>query len=217
MLAELLFAVDNFADLSVFNSELGNELLQLKMNQEDKTLDPTVVKNIIVTAEDTRIALRLSELETEIENQAELERQSNAVKRLRLDLLTGQQCIRDFFLCLQENAASWPDVCAPFYFQLTHMSTCQECGNEIKSTTNQLYIEMDVPPDGANLNEFVETHFNTSELKQRFCETCQRRIQAENCCKLTQSLETEFIIIILSRLAESLSNTNIATNDILIR
>ena len=213
----LLAAVDNFDDLSVLNSELGSELLQLKMNQEDKTLDSTVVKTIIVAAEDTRIALRLSELEADLKNLDELKRQSNAVKKLRLDLLTGQQCIRDFFLCLQANAASWPDVCTPFYFKLTHVSTCCECGNEIRSETNQICIEMDVPPDGSALNEFVETFFNDGELKQRFCEHCQRRVQSQNCSKLTQSLETDFLIIILTRLAKSLHNTNIATNDVLIR
>ena len=53
------------------------ELLILKDSDQETPLDPTTVKHIITAAEDTRIALRLSELVTEIEDQAELENQSN--------------------------------------------------------------------------------------------------------------------------------------------
>ena len=98
-----------------FESELGAELKRLLEDSNTNTsLDPTTVKNIIVAAADTRIALRLSELEAQIENEAELEHQIELVRRLRYNLLEGQQCIRDLFMCLTENIVNWPDVCSNF-------------------------------------------------------------------------------------------------------
>ena len=45
----------------ILNSELGKELLMLQSNSKSKILDPTTLKDIIVTAEDIRVATRLSE------------------------------------------------------------------------------------------------------------------------------------------------------------
>ena len=58
----LLTAIDDCVAQPVCTSELGRELIKLKLNDEDESLEPTIVKHIVVTAEDTRIALRLSEL-----------------------------------------------------------------------------------------------------------------------------------------------------------
>ena len=53
-LQTLLVAVDRLEDLSSFKSELGIEILRLK-DSEEIYLDPTTIKNIIVTVEDTRV------------------------------------------------------------------------------------------------------------------------------------------------------------------
>ena len=100
------------------DSELGIELKRLGSNERERCLDPTIVKNIIVATEDTRIALRLSELESEYEDQIELQHQVELVNKLRLDLYSGQQCVKDFFVCLGENTLSWPEVCSSFFFKV---------------------------------------------------------------------------------------------------
>ena len=56
-------------------SELGIELLKLHSKSGIETLDPVFVKDIIVTSEDTRIAMRLSDLSYKIIDQSQLEEQ----------------------------------------------------------------------------------------------------------------------------------------------
>ena len=220
----LLTAIDHIDYPILLESELGTELMQLKMDNQAKPLDPTEVKNIIVASEDTRITLRLSELATEILDPVELNHKSDVVKRQRFDLLSGQQCIRDLFLCLQGNAESWPDVSSLFYFKITHSTTCCGCDQVTESETDQMYVEMRVPPHNTSLNDSVEELFNKSTLVGRFCDgKCQRFVQAEKCSKMTLARESEFFVVILTRAVETLDgfklieSQTIPTADVLIR
>ena len=220
----VLTALDHFDSPSIFESELGLELIRLRDSNQESSLNPTTVKNIIVATEDTRIAVRISQLEAEIQNEAELEHQINVVRRLRYDLLHGQQCIRDFFMCIKENAESWPDVCFPFYFKIKHSTICCGCHQVIESETDHMYVELDVPQNNLILSEYLEEYFCTSTLNARFCkENCHAISQAEKRIEVKLVEETEFFIIILTRaidtldgfeLNESLTN---ATNDVYIR
>ena len=219
----LLTAIDHSEESLSFSSELGNELKRLQMNN-DNILNPTTVKNIIVTAEDTRIATRLSEITSEIDDQIELENQAMAVENMRLNLLSGQQCVRDFFLCLHENILSWPDVFLPFSFQITHSTVCCSCNQVHQSETRQVYIEMPVPPANSRLNDYIEEYLNTCSLVGKFCaDGCQNLVQAEKRSRLTLASEAEFFIIILTRAMETLDgyklveNKTNATNDVFIR
>ena len=168
MLAKFLLTVD-FDCPSLLESELGIELIRLRDSNQEISLDPTTIKNIVVSAEDTRIALRISELEAEIQDQAALNHQVEVVRRLRYDLLHGQQCIKDFFLCLQENAESWPNVCFPFYFTVRHQTSCCGCDQVSQYETDQMFVEMDVPPNNSRLSECFEDYFCTSTLNARLC------------------------------------------------
>ena len=55
-------------------------------HKENKALDPSNIKNIIVTAEDTRIATRLSEIPIEVLEQNQIDNRTNAIKEMCLDL-----------------------------------------------------------------------------------------------------------------------------------
>ena len=220
----LLTALDHVDSSASFKSELGEELIRLRDSDQESSLDPTVVKNIIVTAEDTRIAVRLSELEAEIKDKEELRHQTEIVQTLRYNLLHGQQCIRDFFLCMQENAVSWLDVTSLFYFTIKYSTVCCGCNHVIQSETDQMYIEIDVPPHNANLSEYLENYFCTSTLSARHChERCQTLSEAEKRCEIKIVGETEFFIIILTRTIETLDgfelnqNKIISTDDVYIR
>ena len=187
-------------------------------------LDPTAIKHIIVTSEDTRIATRLLEITSEIEDQIELENRTRAIENMRLNLISGQQCVRDFFLCLQENFLSWPDVFLTFKNNMTHSTMCCGCNQLYHSETTQMYVELPVPPHNSCLSDYVEEYLNTSTLVDKLCEDgCKKFVQAEKRSRLSLASETEFMIVILSRAAETVGglelvgNEIVATNDILIR
>ena len=114
----VLITMDHSELKESFTSELGKELLRLQKSR-DYSLDSTGLKHILVTTEDTRIATRISELALEVDDPYELDQRTENVKSLRLNLLSGQQCVRDFFLCLNENFLSWPDVFLSFGFKIT--------------------------------------------------------------------------------------------------
>ena len=220
----ILTAMDHMVSTISLTSELGQELLNLQHRDQDTSLDPTQIKDILVTAEDTRIATRLSELPMEVDDQSELDNRSRAVQNLRLDLRSGQQCVRDFFICINENLINWPDVYSCFGFNITHSTTCVSCRHIHQSNTNQMYVEIPVPPDESSLNDYVEEYFNVNSLVGLHCEnTCQSFVQVEKNSKLTLTKETEFFTVILTRAVETFNgfqlvkDRTMATDDVYIR
>ena len=149
---------------SSLTSELGEELLRLQLCKENIALDPSNIKNIIVTTEDTRIATRLSEIQTEVLDQIQVDNRTNAIKGMRLDLISGQQCVGEFFLCINENVLIWPDVYSSFGFKMSHSTSSCACRNVNQSETTQIYVEISVPTESSHLNECIEDYFNTSSL-----------------------------------------------------
>ena len=194
------------------NSELGNELKRLKLDKRQACLDPTGIKNILVNTENTRVSLRISELESEIDNLTELQQQVKFVQNLRLDLLSGQQCVKDFFICLKENEISWPDVASIFNFKIINSVECCACNHLTTYETTELFIEIPVPPDNSRLNDFVEEVLNISELHGMYCEACQSFAQKEKRSKLALGCESEFIIVILLRGIETLDGFQLVKN-----
>ena len=89
--------------------------------------------------------------------------------------------------------------------------------------TTQLYIEIPVPPDNSNLNEYVEEYFNISDLVGLRCDACQHFVQKERKSKLTLGCEAEFIIVILDRGIQTLDGFELVkdithpTNNVFIR
>ena len=73
---------------------------------------------------------------------------------------TGQQCVRDFFVLINENLLNWPDVYTFLAFQVITSTTCLNCGLRSESETTQLYEEMQVPPDQSTLKLHVDQIFN---------------------------------------------------------
>ena len=181
------------------NSELGLELLKLKY-LEYGSYDPTPVKNIIVLAEDTRIALRKSELENLGLQNDEVERR---LENIYLDLKNGQQCVRDFFLCIKENLENWLDVYQPFSLNMVNTIKCIGCGRTNQIERNILNLEIDVPPNGSRLNSYVEEMLNGFIRVGYKCEDgCNMRRGAEKRMMIKSCQETEFIIIILRRVVQ---------------
>ena len=80
----MLASIDHFEPRPNFTSELGLEIMRLHESDLGFSLDSTNAKHIIVTAEDTRIATRMSELSAEIDDQIQLEHRLHDVENLRL-------------------------------------------------------------------------------------------------------------------------------------
>ena len=89
--------------------------------------------------------MRLSELQSEIFHPDELERQSRLVQSFRLDLSRGQQCVRDFFVALNQNMINLLDVYNLFVFEMVSSTTCTRCKKRSQSESLHFYGEMDVP------------------------------------------------------------------------
>ena len=198
-----------------FNSELGQELLSLQSDSKTKILDPSTLKDIIVATEDVRVASRLSELSYQIFDKKKLNEKSDQINNLRLDFKNGQQCVRDFFICLNENLVSWPDVYSQFSFRLTHSTVCSSCQFRIQSETNQLYLEMSVPPNGSNLKNYLEDLLNEGSKVGLYCEGgCSAFSERVKRTSLTCSDEAKFLIIILTRGIETMDGYQLVNSKI---
>ena len=196
----ILITMDHQEDKTMFNSELGLELLTLQFTEQNLSLDPSNAKDIIVSTEDTRIATRLSRLMVANDDENVIARHSKIIEESRFDLGRGQQCVRDFFQCIDENILDWPDVCEMFTFKITHSSKCQSCEHEIKSETTQIYLELQVPPDGSDLKTYLEDYLNEGSTFLYFCEEgCKKMSQKTRRTTLSSSEESEFLPVILTR------------------
>ena len=206
---------DEFTITRIFSSELGRELLKLHFKSGKEPLDPSIIKDIIVTSEDTRIAMRLSELSYEIINQRHFEEQSMQIRNLRLDLRNGQQCVRDFFLCINENLVNWPDVHSTFALRLTHSSECSTCKHRNEFETTQLYVEIPVPPNNSDLKEYIEDSFSERSNFGGYCDgSCNAFSEKSKWTSITNTDEAKFLIVILTRGIVSMDGFQLVKNQI---
>ena len=211
----VLSAFDHSKSVDALTSELGLELMRLQKNHTRQSLDASNVRNIIVTAEDTRIATRLSQLKDEVTDSKQLKARTAKVENMRLNLISGQQCVRDFFLCLNENCLNWPDVYSYFGFNITHSTKCDGCGNTNSHETLQSYLELEVPPENSDLSDYVGYYFNTSELIGVHCKHgCKKVVQVEKRSRLTDASTTEFITTVLTRTKETSEGYKLNLNSI---
>ena len=187
--------------------------MRLHFLSSKEPLDPTCVKDIIVTSEDTRIAMRISELTNDVIDEALLEYQSAQIRNSRFNLRSGQQCVRDFFLCLNQNLISWPDVFSMFAFDIKNISECTSCRVRYEFETNQLFIEFPVPPNNSSLNQYVENFFHERTKYFLFCDgDCQSLREKTKWTSITNSNEAKFLIVILTRGIKTMDGYSLVPN-----
>ena len=218
----LLTALDHSEASKSFSSDLGQELISLK-SSTSQILDATEVKYILVSAEDLRIATRISEINDEIKDPRILKRRLENVEDLRLNLISGEQCVRDFYVCINENSLSWPDVYSSLSFSISHSSRCTSCNDEFRSNTVQTYIELDVPADNSSLDTTIHEYLNNSSFYYQFCETCTSNVKKLHTKQITRIEDAPFITVFLRRLLDSQDglilnkNAVISTNSVSIK
>ena len=190
----ILLCLDYSGQNIVFHSELGKELEYLKSIENGMALDPTNVKNILVTTEDTRIALRLSELSDDDDQEP--------ILKSRLNLLRGQQCARDFFVCLKQNEENWSDVCSLLNFELTSSTTCGYCKNISQSSDDFLFQEVPAPLDGSDLVLLLRNVFCDGTQVEYHCAQCHQHSMSINRVNITDMSQTQFITLLVKRVFE---------------
>ena len=162
-----------------------------------------------------RIAKRKSEITEEIQDKSQLSRYLRNIDQTYLNLKTGQQCVRDFFICLKENMENWIDVYNIFNFTTINLSICMACGYRSESEQPQIYLELDVPPDGSDLSDYVEQAFHDGDLVEYRCEDgCNVMFQAEKRTVLKSVKDTKFIIVMLRRSVVSDSGLQLLSNNV---
>ena len=105
-----------------------------------------------------------------------------------------------------------------------YSTKCKGCRKINQFEQNQLYIEIDVPPNKSKLSEFVEEYLNGfCEVEYDCNDGCKQKNGAENRATLKNCKDTEFLIVILRRVVqgddglEILQHTVSAGDDIRIR
>ena len=175
----------------------------MRDSQQDG-LDSEIIKNILISEEDSRIARRISECQLGNKSHIEVDLEERKILSSRMNLSDGQQCTRDFFICLQMNADAWPEVYSLLEFKLEHSTVCINCNLRISSESVQTFIPVTVPENDSKLNEYLEEVFNQSDLVTKRCEDgCNRIVQARKQSQLICGKETNFITVILSRWIET--------------
>ena len=199
---------------TLFSSELGLELLCLSNSKG--SLNPFTVKNILVSTENKRISTELSELGQQIVDKNYLNRRANQINNIRLNLDSGYQCVRDFFICLNENVVAWPDVFSLFSFTLKYTTECSACIGYSEYETTQVFFEIDVPPNGAKLKDYVENHLNEEYNLQSVCEDHCKKV-TEKIKRITLSAEdyeAKYVVIVLSRAVQTEIGNEFSKNEV---
>jgi hypothetical protein len=212
----LLTAFDASSSIPDFNSDLGLQLQILHVSDITKPLDPSHIKKMLVDADDSRIELQKHYYRQSVEDPCELRRRLRNVEELRLNLGNGQQCVRDFLVCLTENKESWLDVYTFLNYNVQDTRRCKTCGNvSVNEVREEIYTEISCPADGSELSEAVEEFFNNGEIVEYHCEQgCGSRGTAEKRSSLQNVKNTKFIIIILRRTELHRGQAVVNTNDV---
>ena len=92
---------------------------------------------------------------------------------------------------------------------------CLNCRKNNSSEQNQLYLEIDVPPNGSNLNEYVEIALNEPIKVEYNCqEGCKVKSEAENRTMIKSCQNVEYFIVLLRRVVHSETGPMVIENNV---
>ena len=137
------------------------------------------------------------------------------MENIRLNLISGQQCVRDFFLCIRENSAYWPDIDSLFSFDIIQSVNCLSCNSVSDSERRQTFIEIDVPEEDSKMNTSLEFFFNSASLVSSSCQICKKDVQVEVRNQILRIEDTNFITIVLSRGMDAVDGFHLNTKKII--
>ena len=204
-----LNAFDHYPHIPQLQSPLGVELLRLLKTSQMET-SPILIRDIVMEKERERI------------------RDEPGSQLIALDD-TNQQCVRDFLIALTMNHVHWSDLFMVFCFQMVEETICGNQACKHTNTTEQdprMYLELEVPPDGSQLNHFVEEALSQSYPVENYhCERqvcvsffcisdlnfdffifqyggCGKRTTAKHSTKIKSLLDKHHLIVLLRRVMQ---------------
>ena len=196
----ILCAMDASSSPIEFESRLGIQLVNLHKTNIRVNLDPSQIRRTLTEAEDERIKNRIEEIRLTYDDPEVQVRRIAWAESTRLRLGTGQQCVGDFLIALSQCRESWPDVYTYLNVTFKRILTCSNCRwLSAQNVNEELYIELDCPPNGSSLTEVIRINFN---------EGVPRRYNCRDGCGATRCLQkilledvttTKFIMIKLTR------------------
>ena len=96
-----------------------------------------------------------------------------------------------------------------------YLTICKACGHRNMSEQSGIHLELDVPPEGSNLSEYVQHEFNNGIMVEYRCEDgCKVKFQAEKHSQLKSGEDTQFIIVMLRRSIVSEGQLEIVPNNV---
>ena len=192
-----------------------NSCLQLVLNGLDHTSDSELESQL---GRELRTAQSVNFVNpTNIKVLLQHEINLNSERLQRQNILTGQQCARDFFITLSENKESWLDIYNLFQHTTEQKLECPYCKRESKYFSSELYREMVCPPDGSKLKNFLQLQLNCVDNVDFLCEDgCHRRGLFKKKLKIVTQESSNFLVVILTRGLDNYNNKVTVTDNVTI-
>jgi hypothetical protein len=170
-----------------YSSEFGILLQQL---QKTKLIDPIPAKRILQRT----IEAKPSSLD---EN----------------NIMTGQQCARDFWVIIAGNENLFLDLFKHFFHKVQQTITCFNCNYAYVREDTLLYMEESCPPDNTSLKTYLEQYYNMDQTVEYRCEDgCGKKGNSSKKIQIITRESSSFLLVILSRV--NLIETNTYENKI---
>ena len=189
----MLTGLDHAQECKTHGSQLWEVLMCLKNQDFEISLDPSPIKQILLSRENERV------LNTGGHSSQLFEHNPSDQ-----DLRIGQQDARDFFICIRTNQDHYNDVFTKFSVSVESYTECQSCQHKSSQSSQQehLFLEFECPVNGTHINDFIANKLNQPELVSdwRDEDGCNLRTLGNNYNKVSNVNESEFFIIVIQRL-----------------
>ena len=187
-------------NISQMRSELGAELMYL-WRQKQFPLNPRKVKEILSNADQINCSQRKENAQMTAKDVRHRDIQHENIENLRLNLREGQQCARDFFICLQECSEFWPDVFEYLSCVTLPHSTCSNCGNvSLSEQPKQICHYLDAPFSDTDMKKMVDEVFNKGECRSNYtCQICKKKVDVCHKIQVKHCSSQNFLIFIIGR------------------
>ena len=196
----ILTAMDASSNPIEFESRLGIQLVNLHKTSVTVNLDPSQIRRTLTQAEDERIRNRIEEVRLTYDDPQVQARHIASAESTRLTLGTGQQCVRDFFIALSQCRESWLDVYTYLNVTFKRIMSCSNCRWVSAQTEDEeLYLELDCPPNGSSLKDVVRMNFNEGVVTKYNCGSGCGSTRCLQKKLLEDVTVTKFITLVLTR------------------
>ena len=196
----MLTAMDAFPAAVQFDSQLGYLLTSLQNTDVRVPLDPSEIRVTLTKTYDEEIEDKLENIMNTVDDPEERRRKIRGTERAKLNIGTGQQCVEDFFVVIRECREHWLDIYTFLNYSSQSSVCCHNCGGvSAQEVEEQLYCEVDCPPDNSSLSVKLNKVFNEGEKIHEY--RCERGCTGQALQKKTLQdvTATKFLTVFVTR------------------